>query len=137
MGGDHETKATATDDDDDLPICDFCGAADAAFQCSSCKKAFYCNAQCQLGGWAAHHLVCAQLKAAPETPKKKSAPKTLDNASNACQQPQTNDTCGFIASRDKPRMQSKDDHSKAGKSVSPTAHKLDAVSSKSPSRRNA
>ena len=38
--------------------CGSCGTAAAAQQCSRCKKAWYCGADCQLADWKAHKKQC-------------------------------------------------------------------------------
>ncbi|XP_077566906.1 N-lysine methyltransferase SMYD2-B-like [Stigmatopora nigra] len=40
--------------------CEFCfDRKESLARCGKCKKAFYCNAKCQKGDWAAHKLECS------------------------------------------------------------------------------
>lgn len=39
-------------------LCTCCGAGDARFLCSMCKRARYCDAECQKKDWTAHKAVC-------------------------------------------------------------------------------
>ena len=40
-------------------VCDFClSIIDGKNKCGDCRKARYCNLECQRGGWPKHKLVC-------------------------------------------------------------------------------
>lgn len=47
--------------------CDDCGKPDSPWiplkKCAKCKRAFYCDRECQKKGWKAHKKVCASLAA--------------------------------------------------------------------------
>lgn len=38
--------------------CGVCAAVDARFRCSACRVVYYCSAECQHSGWAAHKAAC-------------------------------------------------------------------------------
>ncbi|RHY98353.1 hypothetical protein DYB37_008130 [Aphanomyces astaci] len=64
--------------------CRNCSKADAKLKCSICKKATYCNRQCQTGDWTYHRRICKK----PEDKAKaddaaRSKPRTVEGAAAA------------------------------------------------------
>merc|ERR1712012_891257 len=53
-----------------VTFCFSCGATDAEFACSRCRRVRFCDAQCQRDGWKRHKMDCriAKTMAVPEAP---------------------------------------------------------------------
>eukprot|EP01084_Bolivina_argentea_P049969 91886_1 len=52
------SSAPLPESTEDWPLCEYCNKGGDLSRCSSCRQAYYCNRECQVGHWEVHSIIC-------------------------------------------------------------------------------